>query len=50
MTFDIYGGALSEGDFHDEASLESYMDSLLDLFAESPEGRARLAVNPKIGF
>lgn len=50
MTFDIYGRALREDNSDKEAEFESYLDSLLDLFAESPEGRARLAVDPEMGF
>jgi hypothetical protein len=34
----------------DEQEVSAYQDELIELFAESPEGRARLAAYPEMGF
>lgn len=50
MDFDIYGRSFASNDIDDENGFAGYLDALLDLFVESPEGQARLAVDPEMGF
>jgi hypothetical protein len=51
MTFDVY--LLDELDWDDEdveEKVEQYQDEILELFANSPEGKEYLEVNPEMGF
>jgi hypothetical protein len=49
MAFDIGALDKASGDL-DERALSDYLDELMELFVASPEGRARQAIDPGIGF
>ena len=48
MAFDIR--QLDELEEFDEEAFDKYQHALLDQFLDSPEGRARLAEDPDMGF
>src|SRR5262245_40936202 len=49
MSFDI--NRLENSDFDgDEDALSEYLDELIELFADSPEGKARAQADPGMGF
>jgi len=41
---------IEPGSTEADETLEEYQDSLIDKFVDSPEGQARLRVDPEIGF
>jgi hypothetical protein len=51
MAFDIHAldKAAESGEI-DEGTMSAYLDDLMELFAASPEGQARQAVDPEMGF
>ncbi|MBX3052864.1 MAG: hypothetical protein KF753_15370 [Caldilineaceae bacterium] len=50
MSFDIHGKTFANDIFYNESALSTYVDELMTLFIESPEGQARLKIDPEMGF
>lgn len=50
MSFDIHGETFAGDTFYNESALSTYVDELMTLFVESPEGQARLKADPEMGF
>jgi hypothetical protein len=51
MIFDIHQLDIMDSyDSEAEEAFDKYQDALLELFANSPEGQARLEVDPEMGF